>query len=150
VAIDAVIRTGAVKSDDYRVTNLSAGGALIVGRPQVEIGERIDLQLMISKERALELHATVVRIEHESKDVAGIALAFRELSARDRQTLEKLVEFSLESSRARGQSYVLVVDGEEEMREAMQRDLSALGRRAASAGFFLNALRWLQDPAARI
>lgn len=73
-------------SVSYTVVNLSIGGALVTGPPQLAKGETLELELKLKGVKAIAVRASVV---HSRAD--GMGIAFDSLASEDLQAMEKLI-----------------------------------------------------------
>jgi CheY-like chemotaxis protein len=89
--------------------------------------------------------AVVVRTEGGSADKFSIAVAFRDLSAETENFIQEEVLAELKRTRSLVPPTILVLDENPGDRDALGRDLEALGHRVLLASMPLDALRWLHD-----
>lgn len=132
VPASAVVLAGGRCGGRYRVENLSAGGALLVGDGRVRPGERVTMFLELPGLKPIRLGAEVLRRQGEAGD-ARVAVAFRQLAPGVEDTIQRVVLASLERLHEASVPHVLVVDDAPQVCRALERDLHALGRRAVSA-----------------
>jgi c-di-GMP-binding flagellar brake protein YcgR len=83
----------------YFVEDLSAGGALLTGGPELPLGAKLGLTLHIDDEGLLEMDAEVVRKAQARPPVVGVA--FRNVSPADEDIIQQTALRALEALSAR-------------------------------------------------
>ena len=121
------------------VANLSAGGALLSGGPEVAPGTQIQIVLHVARRRPVALLARVMRA------APAIAVSFERLSPDQEDLIHDAVLSHLEFLRHEGPPTVLVVDDSDSMSVALATELCALGHRVATARTPLEALRLIEQ-----
>lgn len=134
----------------FVVEDLSAGGALLIGDPRLDLGEYVNILLQLEGKRPLHLWAEVVRHQVREAGEHLFAVAFRNMRATEEDRIQGAVLSALERRRASPDASVLVVDDAPEIHRALQRDLHAFGVGMLSAATPLEAVRHLQDPDVQI
>ena len=127
---------------EFDVVNLSAAGALLIGRPpRVAEGELCAL-VRLPAGRMIRARAAIVR--QEASGGAGVfAVAFSRLSMDDEDELQAAVVSALEDAR---RAHALIVDDSAESCLALQRDLERLGHSSFALSAPLDAVRFLHEP----
>ena len=128
----------------YMVANLSAGGALLSGGPEVAPGTEIEILLHFAGRRPVALPARVVR------SAPSIAVSFHRLSPDQEDLIHDAVLSHLEFLRHEGPPSVLVVDDCDSMSVALAEELCALGHRVGTARTPLEALRRIEQVQAHL
>jgi CheY-like chemotaxis protein len=131
VAAIAIVWSDERGPSRYLVEDMSAGGALLSGGPELPVGRKVGLSLHVAGEHLLDLQAEVVR----DCGPRGLAIAFRAMTPAGEDTIQQTVLAALEAYR-RGDCparHVLVVDESELVCKSLQRDLTALGHRVVCA-----------------
>jgi CheY-like chemotaxis protein len=149
-----VLATAAIFSSDrlhgvFLVQNLSAGGASLVGDMPLPPGDTVTMLLQFPGKSSVSVSARVVRQVKATKD-RRFAVAFVDLSPEDEDAIHEAIVGALEREQARWAATVLVIDADDDAREALERDLRALGHEAVTVATPLEALGWLERPGARI
>ncbi len=150
-----VVATAVVFSEDrlhgtYLVRDLSAGGACLVGDMAAPGGERVTVLLQFPGKTPFSLQARTVRNDDHHRKSARTAISFIDLSAEDEDSIHEAIMNALERENTRRSATILVVDHDASCREALERDLRALGHQAVGVATPLEALAWLDRPDARI
>jgi CheY-like chemotaxis protein len=148
VVATAVVLTARSYTGHYLVENLSSGGALLVGDPGLEPGERVELLLQLPGREPMGLSAEIVRRQVNERHQHQFAVAFRRVAADTEDAIQQVVLEALERLSAKGD--VLVVDDSSEVCRALRRDLRALGRRALLAASAPEGLAYLEEGRHRI
>src|SRR5882672_10908304 len=131
----------------YLVEDLSAGGALLRGGPEIAVGRKLGLSLHVAGEHLLDLQGEVIR----RVSPRGLAIAFRAMSASAEDAIHQTVLSALEAHR-RGECpsrHVLVVDESETICKSLQRDLASLGHHVVYARTPEDAAARIHDPYVR-
>ena len=131
----------------YVVEDLSAGGALLSGGPELAVGERLTLGLHVAGVHLVDLRAEAIR----HTPARGTAVAFRDVRALDEDMIQQAVLGALEAFR-RGDCpsrHVLVVDDSETVCKTLQRELGDLGHHVACAWTLEQAAAKINDPYVR-
>ena len=95
----AVLRGGELLGS-YPVRNLSTGGALLVGRVPLEIGQRVRVLLELGPEECARVDADVVRQEQDDTGQPLFALQFRRLSPDMQDRIQQHVLAGLSATRS--------------------------------------------------
>jgi ActR/RegA family two-component response regulator len=136
----------------YIVENLSLGGVQLSGGPAMRLGEEIKLVLELPR-GSIEVRGPVLRSQARARD-AAIAVRFNMLSRRARDLLGAAIGEALEEAArdasSRPEPTVLVVDASLLVRESITRDIRRAGWEVASFSTSLDALDFLDRPAACI
>jgi hypothetical protein len=143
VSATAVLLRGEQHLGSFRVLNLSAGGALLVGRPpDAPATEDLEVLVRLSTGRTVRAHATIVR--EDSVDEASVfALAFGKIAADDLDAIHNVVLTALEDAR---EATALVVAGAPEAWHLLRRELSGLGYASFVVSTREDALRFVDAP----
>ncbi|MFH0899764.1 MAG: PilZ domain-containing protein [Pseudomonadota bacterium] len=149
VVASAIVLTRCRFAGTFVVQDLSAGGALLIGDPRLEQGERIRLLLQLPGMKGIGLSAEVVRTEDRGRE-HSFAVAFRQPSAPAEDAIQEIVLSTLERRREAEQPTVLVVESSQDVCSTLDRDLRALGRRAVFRATGVDALALLGEPGRRI
>jgi hypothetical protein len=131
----------------FVVQNLSAGGALLTGSHAVEAGQRVRVLLRLSAQRMVAVWGKVVRRSPSAGGVVSLAVAFPHPSD---VTQDVLQEEALASLLRAGRPAVLVLSDRRDVRMGLAGQVERMGRAVRTAGTPLDAVRWLEDPAAHI
>jgi CheY-like chemotaxis protein len=148
VMATAVVLTARRYAGHYLVENLSAGGALLIGEPGLEPGERVEVLLQLPGREPMALSAEILRRQVNGCGQHLSAVAFRDLAPGAEDAIQETILEALERSNAPGD--VLVIDDSAEVCHALQRDLRALGRRALSATSPPEAVSLLEERPHRV
>jgi CheY-like chemotaxis protein len=148
VAASAVVWISPERSARYVARNLSVGGVLLAGGPLLTPGRTVRVTLKLRGSATLVVDAELVRCGRSMSSDAGVAAAFRNLTASQEDAIrEALVSALEEENRGRAAPRcALVVDGGDPSREALSSELARLGHQAVSAATHLGAILRLEDP----
>jgi CheY-like chemotaxis protein len=129
---------------NFRVLNLSSGGALLVGRaPKTSSrAARFDVLVRLSTGRTVRAAAAVVR-EESVEDSSVFAIEFEELESDDRDAIDNLLLTTIEDER--DPTVLVIVDGPE-LRQLLRRQLKGLGHPSFGVGTREDAVRFLEEP----
>jgi CheY-like chemotaxis protein len=145
VSATAVLLRGEQHLGSFRVLNLSAGGALLVGRPPdapASAPEDFEVLVRLSTGRTVRAHATIVR--EDSIDEASVfALAFGKIAQDDNDAIHNVVLTALEDAR---DATALIVAGAPEAWHLLRRELSGLGHPSFVVSTREDALRFVDAP----
>jgi CheY-like chemotaxis protein len=136
----AVLRSGTHAPSVFRVSNLSAGGAGLVGDGAMVPG-RHALSLHVAGFPALELEATVLRQQLVRRG-GRYAVRFVDVTAEREQTLRDLMGADHRPSLIGRRAMVVAPEGDRA--RVTSRDLAALGFRVRHESSPGQALAWLQ------
>jgi CheY-like chemotaxis protein len=131
----------------YMVEDLSAGGALLSGGPELALGDTFAVSLHVAGVHLVDLRVQAIR--HTASK--GTAVAFREVRALDEDMIQQAVLGALEAFR-RGECpsrHVLVIDDSEVVCKMLQRELGDLGHHVACAWTLEQATAKINDPYVR-
>jgi len=128
-AASALVLAGKRWGGAYVVENLSSSGALLRGEGELAVGEGVRVLLRLCPETTVSLTAQVT-----TADKHALAVAFRDVPATTRQSLEQYIRESLEAAKGASTPRILVVDDCLEICRALSRDLRSFGRDVVSAG----------------
>jgi hypothetical protein len=145
IAATVTAWSGTVCRGSYVVENLSGGGLYVSGGPRVREGEQLRLVLQLPR-GPVAVPATVVRCVAQARDYA-LAFRFESVSAHAEHAIARTVT-EAGSRAARDAALhddptVLVVHEALVTREALLRELRALGREAACFATALDAIDYL-------
>lgn len=140
-----IIRGSSREPSDYAIRDLSLTGARIVGRDPLCEGEQIRVTLELEL-GTVSVGATVVRTEIQN---AQAAIAFHDLAPDVRATIADTITILIERARATSQSAVIILHGDAEMRDALQREVALLNRTALICATPLEVTWALHDSAVR-
>lgn len=124
----------------YRVLNLSAVGALLVGRPPGVA--KLEALVRLSTGQTVRAGATVARQEG-AEDAAAFAVAFSKVTPADQKVIGKVVLTALED--ARDATALIVVEAPEAW-QVLRRELTSLGHPSFVVSTLKDALRFLEAP----
>jgi hypothetical protein len=96
----AVVRLGPWTCAEYRLGNVSAGGALLTGGPPIEPERRIDVLLKLRGDRPMAVSGRVLR-SGQSRDDGGVAVQFEELEPSTEDRIQDAVVTALSGKRLR-------------------------------------------------
>jgi len=130
----------------FVVQNLSAGGALLTGRHEVEVDERVRVVLPLPGREPIVVDGTVVRRGAATAGVVALGVVFRNVSPAAEDAIQESLLTVMDRVDAAELPAVLVVQDDEVQAERLIQDLEALGRRVLAARTPLDAVRWLEDP----
>jgi len=127
----------------YRVLNLSAVGALLVGRPPGVA--KLEALVRLSTGQTVRAGATVARHEGGAgaDDAAAFAVAFSAVTPADQKVIGKVVLTALEDAR---DATALVVVEAPEAWQVLRRELTSLGHPSFVVSTLKDALRFLEAP----
>lgn len=128
----------------FLVENVSGGGALLVGDPKIDIGDHVILLMHIPGGKPIRIGAEIVRCQRDPHGEAGFAISFRNSNPDAQDELQDAVLAKLERRKSGPVPTVLIVDDSHESREALERELQALGRETIAVATPLDAVQWLQ------
>jgi CheY-like chemotaxis protein len=142
VSATVVLLEGDHQLGSFRVLNLSAGGALLVGRaPRNKRGE-LDVLIRMSTGRTVRAAAVVVR--EESVDESSVfALEFVRVSPEDHDAIDNLLLTAVEDER---DPTALIVAHAPEIRHLLRSQLNGLGHPSFAVGNLEDATRFLETP----
>jgi CheY-like chemotaxis protein len=131
----------------YVVEDLSAGGALLSGGPELSLGDKVALSLHVAGVHLVDLRAEAIR----HTPTRGTAVAFRDVRALDEDMIQQTVLGALEAFRCGDcpSRHVLVVDDSESVCKTLQRELGDLGHHVACAWTLEQASVKINDPYVR-
>jgi CheY-like chemotaxis protein len=147
IAAIAIVWSQDRRPTRYVVEDLSAGGALLSGGPELALGENLALSLHVAGVHLVDVRADVIR----HAPAKGTAVAFRNVHALDEDMIQQAVLGALEAFR-RGDCparHVLVVDDSETICKTLQRELGDLGHHVACAWTLDQASAQINDPYVR-
>lgn len=131
----------------FVVQDLSASGALLTGSRPLDPGTRVRVVLRFPDCDHVTLDARVQRAGRATAGVASIAVAFRHRSDATEDLIQREALAAL--LRSTHPAVLFVSDSDTARREVAAR-LEGLGRAVLTAATPLDALRWLEDPDARV
>lgn len=94
-----VLSHGANAPRRYITDNLSAGGALLVDGPALEVGTEVQVLLMLGR-RTLAVRAQVVRTQQYGQHGLASAVRFLDVSAKNQDMIQTFVLASLKRNAA--------------------------------------------------
>jgi CheY-like chemotaxis protein len=133
VEATAIVCRGDVFVGNYLVTQMSAGGAVLAGEPQLGIGERLRVLLRWPSRMFLALDADVVRHPGSRGEEAAVAVAFRNVPAALEDRIQSGLLSRLDASDPSRRRAVLIVDDCPAVLRALDRELRTLGHRTVCA-----------------
>lgn len=133
VVASAAVLTVNGYAGSFLVDDLSAGGALLIGDPRLEIGEEVRLLLHLPGKKPISLSGEVIRCHPSESQEHLFAIAFRKVSPAVEDVLQQYVRAALGRLEDPSRKWILVFDDSPEVCHALERDLRRLGRRALSA-----------------
>lgn len=142
VSATLVLLEGQQPLGNFRVLNLSAGGALLVGRAPKNRAPRFDVLVRLSTGRTVRAAAMVVR-EESVDDSSVFAIEFASLSPDDREAIDNLLLTAIEDER---DPTALIVVSAPEMRHLLRRQLNGLGHPSFGVSSREDAVRFLEAP----
>jgi hypothetical protein len=126
----------------YRVLNLSAGGALLVGRAPGGKERVLEAVVRLSTGRTVRAGARVARQDGRG-EAAAFAVAFSGVAPADRKVIGKVVLTALEDAR---DATALIVVAAPEAWQVLRRELTSLGHPSFVVSTREDALRFLEAP----
>jgi hypothetical protein len=142
VSATAVLLKGEHHLGSFRVLNLSAGGALLVGRPPDGPSDDLEVLVRLSTGRTVRAPAAIVR--EDSVDEASVfALAFGTVATDDLEAIHNVVLTALEDAR---DATALIVAGAPEAWHLLRRELGSLGHPSFVVSTREDALRFVGAP----
>ena len=146
VPLTAVVFMRDVAVGRFIVQNLSAGGALLTGRRDVPLDERVRVMLPLPGRDPLVVDGRVARRADAGNEIVALAVQFRHKSPRTEDEIhEALASELLRISRVEQRS-ALVVQDSPELCGRLQRDLEQMGYQVHLARTPLDVVRVLEDP----
>lgn len=133
----------------YLVTNVSAGGALLMGTRPIAVGVCVDVTLDLGRGRVFALRGTVARANVRADDDCDVAIAFARATAEVDHVVEAMAH-SLRRRRIAEAPCALVIEGSDSARDALEADLRALGWRTLAYATPTAAVPYTSQPDARI
>jgi CheY-like chemotaxis protein len=128
----------------FRVLNLSAVGALLVGRAPASARPELEVLIRLSTGQTVRAGATVARQEGGGDDDAAVfAIAFSKLAPDDQKVIGKVVLTALEDAR---DATALIVVAAPEAWQVLRRELTSLGHPSFVVSNRTDALRFLEAP----
>jgi CheY-like chemotaxis protein len=147
----AAVYDGARLLGTFLVNDLSAGGAALEGENNLDVGADVTLRLTLPGRPTLSFEAKVLRHQVSSLRRQRCAVAFRDVPPDQISALRDGIAEALQRDRERRlNASVLVLDPSPDVREALQRDLLALGNIAVCVATPLEAVAWLARQDSRI
>jgi hypothetical protein len=142
----AIVLVGGRYVGAYLLRNLSAGGAYLVGDNSLAVGRVVQLLLQVGDELQ-SLEAEVVRQDRLPSDEHSFAVAFRNLSPDDQDSVRSLASDAGQDARDKKISAILLLGGPSPVLATLDRDVHSLGYEAATAATPLDAISLLStDP----
>jgi hypothetical protein len=129
----------------YRVEDLSARGATLLGQREVERGKPLRVELTFSGEPPLSIAASAKLVQNDGMDIR-LTVEFPHISAHESEVIDRSIASARRRSLAPGPAGVLVFERRSEVRRRLEEDIAALGRRARVASTPLDAIQVLNDP----
>jgi CheY-like chemotaxis protein len=126
----------------YRVLNLSAVGALLVGRAPGGARRELEVLIRLSTGQTVRAGATVARQEGQD-DATAFAVAFSRVLPADQKVIGKVVLTALEDAR---DATALIVVAAPEAWQVLRRELTSLGHHSFVVSTRTDALRFLEAP----
>jgi hypothetical protein len=126
----------------HRVLNLSAGGALLVGRAPPDRPTALEVLVRLSTGRVIRAGASVVR-EESVDDSSVFAIEFAGISPEDRVAIDNLVLTAVEDER---DPTALVVADTLDLKHLLRRHLTGLGHRVFEVNSLENTMKLLGAP----
>ncbi len=150
-----VLATAVVFSPDrlhgtYLVTDLSAGGACLIGGSSLSVGAQIRVMIQLPGKPLGSLAARVIRRGPTQTAGEHFGVAFVELRAEDEDAIHQALVGELERMRARREATVMMMYHEGNTRDCLERDLRKLGHASIAVSTPLEAIAWLQRPDLKI
>jgi CheY-like chemotaxis protein len=137
----AVLLNGEQLLGNHRVLNLSAGGALLVGKPPAASGQ-LEVLLRMSTGKVVRARASVVR-EESVEESSVFAVEFSGLGGDDAEAIDALVLTAVADER---EPTSLVVTTAPEIGQLLRRQLAALGHPTFGVSTLEDAARLLEAP----
>jgi CheY-like chemotaxis protein len=142
VSATVVLLEGDQPLGNFRVLNLSAGGALLVGRAPRQRPAEFDVLVRLSTGRTVRAAGVIVR--EESVDESSVfAIEFVRLARADREEIDSLLLTAIEDER---DPTALVVVAESELRQLLRRQLKGLGHPSFGVSSAEDAITFLASP----
>jgi CheY-like chemotaxis protein len=111
----------------YLVHDVSRGGALVHDGPELEVGEEVRVMLHLPGQQGISTNARVVRQATSRSGGPAYGLAFQYRSAGKDTEIKEAIANALLAVRARQGRVALVIDGDNNARAALARELNLLG-----------------------
>ncbi len=134
----------------YKVDNLSAGGALLVGAPPVPVGSYVSIELRLPARLPVKVAAVVVRHEEDTDGGAAFAVLFHRVPSDVEDMIQQAGVEALEKERRERIPVLLSLGEPAGGRYAVERAAAEMGRQLVCVPTPLDALRCLEDPHAHI
>lgn len=130
----------------YRITNLSAGGALLADADGAEMTSNRDLHLALNLPdlQSIEVAGRVVRTLVDDNGRKKYGIAFRDVDPYTEDLIHNFLLSKLESPK-KTRPFVLVVNDSVEIRRTLERELRAIGVPALLTAMPLDAMRLLTN-----
>lgn len=129
----------------YWLKDLGMGGALLTGREQLELGERLRFDLHLGWANPIALRGEVVRSERVVRGDALMGIAFRAPSRSVKVMMRASLANSIECSNRLRVPTVMIITQEDRLQRSLEEHLDHLGRRCVTVTNPLDSLRWFQD-----
>lgn len=144
--LTAVVFMRDVAVGRFIVQNLSAGGALLTGRRDVPLDERVRVMLPLPGRDPLVVEGRVSRKADAGNDIVALAVQFRHGNPRTEDEIQEALAGELmRISRVERRS-ALVVQDSAELCTRLAKDLSEMGYHVHLACTPLDVVRVLEDP----
>lgn len=134
----------------FVVQNLSASGALLTGRRDVDIDQRVRVLLPLPGREPLVLAGRVARRASAPNQLYALAVQFRHRSPLTEDEIQEALVMEMQRRASAASPAVLVVQESGELCGRLRGDLERLGCRVLVATTPLDAVRFVEDPEERV
>lgn len=117
----------------YHLHDVSQGGARVMGRPQVVLGEEVDVLLHLPGREGLALTAKVVHLILPPKGAPAVGLRFEHTSEKSEESLLQAIMEVLAQMEQNQDRVALVADDSDDVRHSLMRELEILGWQVVEA-----------------
>ncbi len=130
-----------------KLTNISAGGALLCSESSIRPVESMEMLLQLDKkqQQPLRLNVAVQRVTFEKRG-ASLAVRFKKLTPDAEDLLQDTICEALLTAHRRSHPAVLMVGRHSRVLQQMTADFKAMGKRVVIADDAVQAVAHLQDP----
>jgi hypothetical protein len=140
----AILARASGQLEQFAIRDLSETGVRLIGNARLAETERVRVSLKLDSGTVL-LIGEVVRTDPRN---AQVAIAFREVSRDALRSIERAIEAMIDGVRVTSPAAVLVLHADNDVRAALERDLSRLDRAASLCATNLETMWSLHDQAA--
>ena len=149
IGATAVIYRKGAPVGSYVVDNVSPKGALLRGEVEVEPGRPVRVQLSFAGGTAVGIAGSVKRVDR-SDGMVSLAVEFPALSAQEVDAIQRALATAERRSMRPRPPGVLLFEKRTDVRELLEREIAALGRRTRWVTTPLDAIQVISDPEEQI